>query len=59
MRSASRQPGDVVKIPDKIKRYAVISADSPAGAQLYEYNECLKQLARGEFDAWAATYVDP
>lgn len=40
-------------------RYAVISADGHAGAELYEYRDYLASEWHEEFDAWAPTYVNP
>lgn len=41
------------------ERYAVISADGHAGAELYEYRDYLASEWHDEFDAWAPTYVNP
>jgi predicted TIM-barrel fold metal-dependent hydrolase len=40
-------------------RYAVISADGHAGADLYDYRPYLASEWHDEFDAWAPTYVNP
>lgn len=40
-------------------RYAVISADGHAGADLYDYRPYLASQWHDEFDAWAPTYVNP
>jgi predicted TIM-barrel fold metal-dependent hydrolase len=44
------------KAPD---RYVVISADTHAGADLYDYKPYLPSRLHDDFDAWAATYVSP
>jgi predicted TIM-barrel fold metal-dependent hydrolase len=40
-------------------RYTVISADCHAGADLPDYKPYLERRYHDEFDAWAATYVNP
>lgn len=40
-------------------RYTVISADCHAGADLLDYRPYLAKEYHDEFDAWAATYVNP
>lgn len=40
-------------------RYTVISADCHAGADLLDYRPYLERQYHDEFDAWAATYVNP
>ena len=40
-------------------RYAVISSDGHAGAELYEYRDYLASQWHDDFDAWAPTYVNP
>ncbi|MGC5567446.1 amidohydrolase family protein [Streptomyces sp. FR-108] len=40
-------------------RYTVISADCHAGADLLDYRPYLSRAYHDEFDAWAATYVNP
>ena len=40
-------------------RYTIISADGHAGADLWDYKPYLPTRLHGEFDAWAATYVNP
>ncbi|WP_424214426.1 amidohydrolase family protein [Streptomyces sp. BI20] len=40
-------------------RYTVISADCHAGADLLDYKPYLERRLHEEFDAWAATYVNP
>lgn len=40
-------------------RYTVISADCHAGADLLDYRPYLESAHHEEFDAWAATYVNP
>jgi predicted TIM-barrel fold metal-dependent hydrolase len=40
-------------------RYTVISADAHAGADLADYRPYLATHWHDEFDAWAATYVNP
>jgi predicted TIM-barrel fold metal-dependent hydrolase len=40
-------------------RYVVISADTHAGADLYDYKPYLPARLHDEFDAWAATYNSP
>ncbi|KPC93556.1 amidohydrolase family protein [Streptomyces albus] len=40
-------------------RYTVISADCHAGADLPDYKPYLGKRWHDEFDAWAATYVNP
>jgi len=42
-----------------LDRYVIVSADGHAGAQLYEYRDYLPSKWHEEFDAWAASYVDP
>ena len=41
------------------ERYTVISADCHAGADLLDYKPYLDKRYHDEFDAWAATYVNP
>jgi predicted TIM-barrel fold metal-dependent hydrolase len=41
------------------ERYTVISADGHAGADLLDYKPYLEKKHHEEFDAWAATYVNP
>ncbi|MBT2395068.1 amidohydrolase family protein [Streptomyces sp. ISL-100] len=40
-------------------RYTVISADCHAGADLLDYKPYLEKRHHDDFDAWAATYVNP
>ncbi len=40
-------------------RYVVISSDTHAGADLYDYKPYLPARLHDEFDAWARTYVSP
>ncbi len=40
-------------------RYAVISSDGHAGADLWDYKRYLPARFHDEFDAWAASYVNP
>ena len=40
-------------------RYTVISADCHAGADLLDYRPYLEKSYHDDFDAWAATYVNP
>lgn len=40
-------------------RYIVVSSDGHAGAQLHEYRDFLESRYHDEFDAWAATFVNP
>ena len=42
-----------------VERYTVISADGHAGADLLDYRSYLEARHHAEFDAWAATYVNP
>jgi predicted TIM-barrel fold metal-dependent hydrolase len=44
---------------DTIDRYVVISADTHAGADLYDYKAYLPSRYHDDFDAWAASYVSP
>ncbi len=44
---------------DTIDRYVVISTDTHAGADLYDYKKYLPARLRDDFDAWAKTYVSP
>src|SRR4051812_1575893 len=39
--------------------YIVISSDCHAGAQVHEYRNYLESKYLDEFDAWAATFVNP
>ncbi|MFF2806779.1 amidohydrolase family protein [Streptomyces sp. NPDC058000] len=48
-------PGATTDAP----RYTVISADCHAGADLLDYRPYLPSRYHEEFDAWAATYVNP
>ncbi|WP_030684202.1 amidohydrolase family protein [Streptomyces sp. NRRL B-1347] len=41
------------------ERYTVISADCHAGADLLDYKPYLESRHHEDFDAWAATYVNP
>ncbi|MDX3768082.1 MULTISPECIES: amidohydrolase family protein [unclassified Streptomyces] len=41
------------------ERYTVISADCHAGADLLDYKPYLEARYHEDFDAWAATYVNP
>ncbi len=41
------------------ERYTVISADCHAGADLLDYQPYLERRFHDDFDAWAATYVNP
>ncbi|MFI9105011.1 amidohydrolase family protein [Streptomyces fildesensis] len=45
--------------PGPDDRYTVISADCHAGADLLDYRPYLAARHHEEFDAWAATYVNP
>ena len=40
-------------------RYAVVSSDGHAGADLYDYKDYLASSWHDDFDAWAPTYVNP
>lgn len=42
-----------------IDRYTVISADGHAGADLLDYKPYLAKKYHDEFDAWAASFVNP
>ncbi|MCX4551897.1 amidohydrolase [Streptomyces sp. NBC_01267] len=42
-----------------VDRYTVISADCHAGADLLDYKPYLEKRHHEDFDAWAATYVNP
>lgn len=44
---------------ETIDRYVVISADTHAGADLYDYKPYLPARLHDEFDAWARTYASP
>lgn len=44
---------------DAIDRYVVISTDTHAGADLYDYKPYLPTRLHDEFDAWATTYGSP
>jgi predicted TIM-barrel fold metal-dependent hydrolase len=44
---------------EAIDRYVVISADTHAGADVYDYKPYLPARLRDEFDAWARSYVSP
>lgn len=44
---------------DTIERYVVISADTHAGADLYDYKPYLPSSYHEAFDRWAASYVSP
>ena len=44
---------------DTIDRYVVISADTHAGAELYEYKDYLESEWHDDFDAWASSYESP
>jgi predicted TIM-barrel fold metal-dependent hydrolase len=44
---------------DTIDRYVVISTDTHAGADLYDYKSYLPPNLHDEFDAWAKTYISP
>src|SRR5437879_51000 len=41
------------------ERYALISADGHAGADLWDYGSYLEARWRDEFAAWASTFVNP
>ncbi len=41
------------------RRYTIISADAHAGGDIPEYRDYLASSWHGEFDAWAASYVNP
>jgi predicted TIM-barrel fold metal-dependent hydrolase len=41
------------------ERYTLISSDGHAGADLLDYRPYLPSALHGEFDAWAAAYVNP
>ncbi|MER7760057.1 amidohydrolase family protein [Streptomyces sp. NPDC097619] len=45
--------------PAREDRYTVISADCHAGADLLDYRPYLEKEHHEEFDAWAASYVNP
>jgi predicted TIM-barrel fold metal-dependent hydrolase len=45
--------------PETLSRYTVISADTHAGADLYDYKPYLPQVFHDDFDAWATTYASP
>src|SRR5579862_7398341 len=40
-------------------RYIVISSDGHAGAEILQYRDYLERRYLDEFDAWAASYVNP
>jgi len=44
---------------DTIDRYVVISADTHAGADLYDYKPYLPASLHDDFDAWAKSYISP
>jgi hypothetical protein len=44
---------------DRIDRYVVISTDTHAGADLYDYKPYLPTRLHDDFDAWAKTYESP
>ncbi|MDA8044978.1 MAG: amidohydrolase family protein [Actinomycetota bacterium] len=44
---------------DQGDRYVVISADTHAGADLYDYRPYLPSKLHADFDAWAETYTSP
>jgi predicted TIM-barrel fold metal-dependent hydrolase len=44
---------------EAIDRYVVISADTHAGADVYDYKPYLPARLHDEFDAWARSYVSP
>lgn len=45
--------------PETLSRYTVISADTHAGADLYDYKPYLPRKFHDDFDAWAQTYASP
>ncbi|MBF9069340.1 amidohydrolase family protein [Streptacidiphilus fuscans] len=45
--------------PTPPERYTVVSADCHAGADLLDYRPYLPSSRHEEFDAWAASYVNP
>jgi predicted TIM-barrel fold metal-dependent hydrolase len=45
--------------PETLSRYTVISADTHAGADLYDYKPYLPRKFHDDFDAWAKTYASP
>ncbi|MCU1486507.1 MAG: hypothetical protein JWN67_3253 [Actinomycetia bacterium] len=49
----------IVTDSEGVRRYAVVSSDSHAGAALHEYKPYLEKRWHEEFDAWADAYVDP
>lgn len=44
---------------DTLDRYVVISTDTHAGADLYDYKPYLPAGLHEEFDAWAKAYASP
>lgn len=44
---------------DTLDRYVVISTDTHAGADLYDYKPYLPASLHEEFDAWAKAYASP
>ncbi|WP_078893636.1 amidohydrolase family protein [Streptomyces sp. CT34] len=56
-RSTASPTSDPLAAPGA--RYTVISADCHAGADLLDYRPYLPSRYHEEFDAWAATYVNP
>ncbi len=44
---------------DTLDRYVVISSDTHAGAELYEYKDYLESKWHDDFDAWASSYESP
>jgi hypothetical protein len=53
------QEASIVAIGEPGDRYVVISADTHAGADLYDYKPYLPSRLHDEFDTWAATYNSP
>ncbi|MFI8852186.1 amidohydrolase family protein [Streptomyces sp. NPDC053499] len=53
--------GDMTRTGDgrTADRYTVVSADCHAGADLLDYKPYLEKRYHDDFDAWAATYVNP
>src|SRR3990172_2514989 len=50
---------EVVVTGSASRRYAVISSDGHAGADLLDYKPYLAQEFHDEFDGWAAGFTEP
>lgn len=57
--SRERAPHGATPPRERTDRYTVISADCHAGADLLDYKPYLESKYHDDFDAWAATYVNP